>query len=360
MRNGVGFNSVAGSCQKFIQCIFNLEMLISTILKDCPAGLFWDQDKLTCNYASEVDCTEDPCYSKPDGDIAHPTNCREYYTCFNSVSFEKCCLPGYAFNAAAGKCESNSACVDSCKWGNPEEGCTRREIADKHSYEQAVGDEWIVMSCPLGALYSQEECKCGIYDEDYVNTPPPPAARDAECKPSVQLSFDSGTYDESGNFNYVQNNGVVVESGVAYFDGQSFLRIPRFANVDFRKTVTIKMKYKLDGAATGQEALVTNGDCGEKQSIYIVAEQSQTVLGLISADSADEKSATIASSSDWNEVEYKVVDGELISAVNGRQANTIVDGIIKRKHCSLQIGRGDGFDNFKGWIDELSVYLCAA
>ncbi|KAK6191895.1 hypothetical protein SNE40_003474 [Patella caerulea] len=288
MLNGVGYRPHRDSCQKFIQCIFNQDVLIKALPKDCAPRLFWDQDKLTCNYPEEVECTKGPCYGKGDGDYGHPDNCREYYECVGGISSLKCCPKGSSFDTSTQECRQNSGCTDPCKWGEPESGdCSRRSVdGDKRMYEQMMGDkmEWFKMPCAVGTLFNAAECKCSDLDEEYVPPTSKPQTRD--CSPVIQLTFDVDTSDQSGNNNYVQNEGVIVEDGAAYFDGNSALRIPRFSNVDFGTTLKIQLKYKLDGAPTEAQAIITNGDCGATSSVFIVADNANTQFGLVSNGTA--------------------------------------------------------------------------
>ena len=109
-------------------------------------------------------------------------------------------------------------------------------------------------------------------------SPPPPT----DCRPELYLPFNGDVKDESGNNNYVQNEGVKVANGVGVFDGNSVLRIPRFANANYGDFVLIRLRYKQDqsgGGGQGYQALVANGDCLKPSSLYMVANQQGMSFG---------------------------------------------------------------------------------
>lgn len=69
----------------------------------------------------------------------------------------------------------------------------------------------------------------------------------------------------------MNNQGVEVKNGEAFFNGQGRLLIPRFTNVDFGKTFVIRLRYReLEKLKFNEsQALVNNGDCGDFGSIQI-------------------------------------------------------------------------------------------
>jgi hypothetical protein len=66
----------------------------------------------------------------------------------------------------------------------------------------------------------------------------------AVCKPELYLPFNAGVRDESGRGTWVQNEGVIVRDGKAYFDGKSRLLVPRFSNAWWGATVYLHLRFK--------------------------------------------------------------------------------------------------------------------
>jgi hypothetical protein len=91
------------------------------------------------------------------------------------------------------------------------------------------------------------------------------------CRPEVKLDFSNGVTDASGKWTYINNQGVEVRDGMASFNGNSRLLIPRFTNVEFGKTFVIRLRYKEQEKLKFNEsqALVNNGDCGDFGSVQI-------------------------------------------------------------------------------------------
>lgn len=58
-------------------------------------------------------------------------------------------------------------------------------------------------------------------------------------------------------------------NGAACFDGSSVIAMPKFANMDFGKTVFMKIRYKQGDLKLETEALLYNGDCDEIPTFVI-------------------------------------------------------------------------------------------
>jgi hypothetical protein len=76
----------------------------------------------------------------------------------------------------------------------------------------------------------------------------------------VYLPFDKDTDDKSGNGVYIQNNNVSVVEGVAYFNGEAELIIPRFANFEYTDLV-VGFAYLETPPSQQVTALISNSDC---------------------------------------------------------------------------------------------------
>ncbi|PVD34037.1 hypothetical protein C0Q70_05299 [Pomacea canaliculata] len=104
-----------------------------------------------------------------------------------------------------------------------------------------------------------------------------------ECRAELYIPFNDGeARDESGNNNFVQNDGVKVSGGVGYFDGSAVLRVPRFSNSDYGDVLLVRLRYKQDTAGTtsSSQALVANGDCLKPSSLYLAADHQGVHFGM--------------------------------------------------------------------------------
>ncbi|KAK6184125.1 hypothetical protein SNE40_006652 [Patella caerulea] len=348
MSNGIGYNPHSIDCRKYIQCEFGLNGVITPVVRECSHGLFWDQDLLNCNYPAAVQCAADPCKNMHSQTYKSGGNCREYYGCVNGSSVGQCCAKGNAY--VSGRCVYNQGCNADCSGDAVNTVCDKRSVTgNKRAFEQQLSDyNWIPMPCAPGTAYSPKECRCTIL-VDSVAIP--------RCRRIVYLPFDNDVSDQSGNGNYVENIGVTVSGGSGYFDGKSGLRIPRFANVEFGSKFVIKMTYRKDGVSDTQEALVSNGDCGKPQTLLIATYKQKTLFGLHPV-TGKSRAISVPSTVGWNNIIFKIQDKHLSGSVNGNEARTPYDGDVKRSQCALQIGRGTGLNNFRGYIDEFSVYMC--
>lgn len=97
----------------------------------------------------------------------------------------------------------------------------------------------------------------------------------AECKPELFISFDGTEIkDDSGKNNYIENHNVSIRkingSSYGYFDGNSKIVIPRFANFESTDFV-IKMNYS-HTPNDRLESLISNGDdcCDNVPSMALV------------------------------------------------------------------------------------------
>nr|XP_011415592.2 protein PIF [Crassostrea gigas] len=112
--SGTWYAIFPGDCSKYVQCWDNNGNLQGTV-RQCPFGLFWKQDELTCATSTNVRCEMDPCLSahneftyRMDG-----SGCRAFWTCINSYSVGSCCAPGTRYVEGMG-CLLGLSCNDPC------------------------------------------------------------------------------------------------------------------------------------------------------------------------------------------------------------------------------------------------------
>lgn len=55
--DSIGYAPFPGTCHKLVQC-FNLGGKLKAVIRDCPAGMFWDQRMLLCRPPDNVLCFE--------------------------------------------------------------------------------------------------------------------------------------------------------------------------------------------------------------------------------------------------------------------------------------------------------------
>lgn len=106
-----------------------------------------------------------------------------------------------------------------------------------------------------------------------------------ECKPELYVSFDGDTRDHSGKHVYVRNVGVIVDrnagrNGAGFFDGNSYLSIPRFSNIDVESYLKIQFIYKETNDSHLPMALITNADCGSQGTIGVGQDFHTVFFGL--------------------------------------------------------------------------------
>ncbi|XP_046580719.1 uncharacterized protein LOC124288175 isoform X8 [Haliotis rubra] len=350
MDNGIGYNPHPSDCNKYIQCMFDNNQLIKVEEMECPHGLYWDQDKLTCNRPEEVNCPAERCNDPMTTTYPSATTCSGYWQCVGGVSKGRCCPAGQAYSIA-GYCVPSTTCTTPCKGDGGQGACDKRPISgDRTRFQQFVkGHGWITMTCAPGSSYNSTECRCSI--QGGVVAPD-------TCKPDVYLSFIDDVGDKSDSGVYIQNDGVKVKNGVGYFDGKSGLRIPRFANAELGSTVYIRIRYRGEGSATRKQALLSNGDCGKDASISVARGPASTYFGVRSGAGKSASVSVSSSTNGWNEAFFKLDAGMLSGSVGSSAKQTAFLGNIQRANCALQIGRGTNFANFRGYIDNVTIYLC--
>ncbi|XP_067654977.1 uncharacterized protein [Haliotis asinina] len=350
MDNGIGYNPHPSDCNKYIQCMFDNNQLIKVEEMECPHGLYWDQDKLTCNRPEEVSCPAERCNDPMTTTYPSATTCSGYWECVGGVSKGRCCPAGQAYSIA-GYCVPSTTCTTPCEVDGGQDTCDKRPISgDRTRFQQfAKGHGWITMTCAPGSSYNSTECRCSI--QGGVVSPD-------TCKPDVYLSFTDDVGDKSDSGVYIQNDGVKVQNGVGYFDGKSGLRIPRFANAELGSTVYIRIRYRGEGSATRKQALLSNGDCGKDASISVARGPASTYFGVRSGAGKSASVSVSSSTNGWNEAFFKLDGGMLSGSVGSSAKQTAFLGNIQRANCALQIGRGTNFANFRGYIDNVTIYLC--
>lgn len=354
MRNGVGFNPHPESCYKFVQCYFGANGEIRSAIRSCPFGQYWDQDALTCKLAKQVSCPKEKCQLPVLKSYAmdHVKNCRAFWKCILGKSYGMCCPEGKRYKPYVG-CVSDPTCTDACPPMSAGLGsCDSRPIFGVPAkFEQYVpGYGWREMPCAPGTQYNPSECGC--------TTNVPVQQTDKICRPEVYLPFDSDTNDRSGSGVYIENYNVSVVQGVAYFNGDAELVIPRFANFEY-KEIVVAFNYLETPPSQEVTALVSNSDCCTANPTLAVVKSYRNVHFLAKCNGGLVTTFQLPLHlGNWNRVFYIHDTQKLEGRVNGVEMSKWAIGQVQKTHTAIHIGYGKGFRNFKGYMDDFTIFLC--
>ncbi|XP_055957647.1 protein PIF-like [Patella vulgata] len=339
MRNGIGYLP-GDTCETYVQCQFTASGVLRAYTnRICGFGTFWDRSILTCNHISSLSCTKDPCaVAGAPATYKSTGNCSEYYQCINKVSTPRTCPEGQSYN------DDTRACLDdpSCKT-NITDTCDLTAIANEPCYynQESNGDVYR-QPCGPGTTYDQDACGCVLAD---------PSSCPAVCKHIVDIDFNGPEPGEYDNF------GAVIDNGVAYFNGNSSVKILRLANADFRKRITILTRYKPEfPATTFEQAVVANGDCNEASTVAIVANGSDTQF-VAKSPLRLKQQLTTASSGEWREVVYEIKSNTFTGKDGSATDSQAFVGNLEVTMCAFQVGHGEGYLDFRGWVDYVSLSL---
>ncbi|XP_025085561.1 LOW QUALITY PROTEIN: protein PIF-like [Pomacea canaliculata] len=251
---------------------------------------------------------------------------------------------------------AQSSCQDPCGVAPTitNNVCDKRAVATMPLvFEQYVaGAGWQLMFCAPGTAYNHSQCAC--------TDPNPAAFEPPECRAELYIPFNDGeARDESGNNNFVQNDGVKVSGGVGYFDGSAVLRVPRFSNSDYGDVLLVRLRYKQHGG----HHVVVAGAGGQRrlpQAQLAVPGRRPPGCPLRDAHQHGAESHVVVPelSVGWKEAVLYIDRQLLTGSVNNFSKQTLFTGSLDSSKCALQIGRGTNFQNFKGLMDDITVYLC--
>ncbi|CAC5423226.1 unnamed protein product [Mytilus coruscus] len=356
MENGAGYNSHPTDCDKYTQCLFDKEGLLAAFYRNCPWGQYWNQDILSCQQPKHVMCKNDPCLNVRFETYAAKSSCRAYWEC-QGYSVPMCCPQGHAYLSNVG-CVQDYSCQDECQSDNVPKysGCDKRiHSRDPAMFEQMVpGHGWVKMHCAAGTQFNPAECSCSLTMSS-KNLP-------QECKSLMFLEFTKHISDSSGNDVFVKNENVKVRDGVAYFNGSARLVIPQFTNAELGNNFGFRIRFKESKIFPGhglRQSIINNGDCGDLGSVRLTINDNNVEFGLETDGEEGPMELRIKKPSvEWTEVVYYVTDNKLNGWVNGEAGSVTASGQIEKRKCALQLGHGEGFSNFIGFIDEVEFFRC--
>ncbi|KAK7449604.1 hypothetical protein BaRGS_00040001, partial [Batillaria attramentaria] len=369
--HGVGYNPHPSDCTLFVQCRLSSDgHPVVAGVQACPHGLYWNQKKLSCDYRTNVQCVDDICrgyaYKKTKRSGA---SCRGYWDCSSGTAIAKCCAKGYAYNPVTHRCHYQPGCVESClsSYTPTSFECPngmRAVPGDKTKYEVKTGpNTWTRMPCPPTLGFSVgPPCGCNVPLHD---------DQEQECRPELYLPFTDNDKDQSGRQIEVKNEGVIVQDGKAFFNGESRLIVNRFSNTWFGRTVYVQVRYKALARAA-RHALVSNGDCQVAPSLAVCVGPDGVDFYGETQNSALPANFTVPfgyhdvsilklrmqTGEGWQDVLYRLDDDTLTGYVNAEWNSEPAKGVLQSRKRGLIIGSGGGCEDFTGFIDEVIVFLC--
>ncbi|XP_046560080.1 coadhesin-like [Haliotis rubra] len=240
--NGIGYIPDPSDCARFILCQEPRPGKTAIFHRmQCSPGLYWNQQHLVCDWPANVICTVE--------------------------AEEETFAPSTAAPPTAAPLTSlPSSLCDASKKEKP---------GNTAQYQELIHGNWITRFCAPGTVYSTTSCSC-ITDQN--DTSP-------VCQAEVYLPFNSDVNDHSTNHHYVQNTGfVTTNSGHGVFSNNTQLRILRFSNMHFGKTLIISFSFKRTQATSRAQAIVTNDDCGHGGSIYITTQRSTVQFRVVNSN----------------------------------------------------------------------------
>ncbi|XP_078334915.1 uncharacterized protein LOC111100662 isoform X2 [Crassostrea virginica] len=374
---GLGYANHPSRCDRFIVCYPGEGGNLVPIEQQCPFGLFWSQNALTCRLPKDVKCPYDVCLTMRERhQYPHQENCQSYWECRGGFSVPVCCPPDQAFREGQGCVANDGSCRSLCPVGNSEiqplywQGkCDKRAVPgyrnkfERHVYyEENAGvagriqEEWMIQECSPGTEFHPEVCDCRV-SRDLA------ALSKAEqvCSPDVYLPFTHDLKDESVSRTHVRaDNVTLTTSGTACFIGRSVLAMPKFANMDLGSYLHVRLRYRHSSASPKNEVLLYNGDCERKPSLILGSTVEGNFVSVVST-TGEQHTLHVKSTipaTEWRTVSLVINNGhvQVMSDTMTQQKNAF--GVLERAQCGMKLGWGEGYEQFNGCIDDFILYRC--
>ncbi|KAK3102854.1 hypothetical protein FSP39_014448, partial [Pinctada imbricata] len=295
MQYGVGFNPHPEDCDKFTQCYFDQNGQVQAVFRQCPFGQYWDQDVLTCRPSEQVQCMH-----------------------------EKCHMPGLLTYPYGNK--------TSCKafW--------------KCNLGKSIG-----MCCPDGYAYdSHQGC---VHDPDCKDTCPPLVYHEGACdtRPSWKNPYGYQQFIpglgwkemECGSGSKYDCTSCKCEYHESFLPG---------------KDLVVRMRY-LDVPDVGLRGLISNGEYDSPSMMIVKSKRNLHYMAKCESNRITSFYLPM-SPGNWNDLTFMHDTKRLEGKVNNVRAEKWAFGHIQVLDSALQIGYAPGFQNFHGYVDYVSIYLC--
>jgi len=96
---GVKMQPWSKSCQEYALCVEGVPQI-----RDCGAGMEFDEVTRTCVKNGNGKCSFNPCTVEQTGQFLPSHRCNEYYTCIPGTTVIQACPEGSGFSTSASKC----------------------------------------------------------------------------------------------------------------------------------------------------------------------------------------------------------------------------------------------------------------
>ncbi|KFB49435.1 hypothetical protein ZHAS_00017539 [Anopheles sinensis] len=170
-------------CWKFVFCTLGLPNRYT-----CPDGEIWSQKDGSCRLGNRDTCevldVGNLCVGRPDGAIAHPTDCRQYLECTAGQTAVRECTRGLIFDSTVGRCvvgntDTCTPAVDVCRGVAND---LRPHPNECHLFVFCSLGEASVLVCPPGEIFrpdirfcvpgNRETCQFSPVETACVGRPP--------------------------------------------------------------------------------------------------------------------------------------------------------------------------------------------
>jgi hypothetical protein len=358
-------------CHKFIVCLKNQDSdgndIVSAFEYSCPEGTRFSPEWDTCMRSTVgKSCAYAPCaFSIVNrlGYFPHRSNCAAFWQCDNGQSHLKCCPAGLGWNAKAQRCDWVDSCTETCtqetwepksvkKEDLEENQCTQEggnyiyeTMDDKTMYKmipKESGEGW-ESKCPASVPnFSLSDCTC------VADTSAPVGSNPGDC---MNIDFEDGFKNNLKSWVSIFN--AKTEAGTAYFNGNSFIDIPYYGNMDFNKQLFLELSVKSVADNPSHVKVFTNGD--EKTSASIEIEvHNRDITVTLRATKTCKATLQVDDINVWNIVQVKYEGDDNGSGLTllsgGKEANIACEGDIKPTDDPITIGKG-----LKGYIDNVKI-----
>ncbi|KAI4483568.1 hypothetical protein M0804_007828 [Polistes exclamans] len=140
-------------CDKYYFCVSG-----NKVLKSCEKGLYWGQRQKKCTTPAEANCPHEKPRECTEGTTKpHPCECSLYYKCINGQNVLRQCPDGLHWSQDRQICTTpeEAGCIKICDEGTykPHENqCTQ--------YYKCQNNRWNIQQCPNGLHWSKDRQTC--------------------------------------------------------------------------------------------------------------------------------------------------------------------------------------------------------
>lgn len=360
--DSIGYAPFPGKCHKLVQC-FYLGGKLKAVIRDCPAGMFWDQTMLLCRPPDDVLCFEDRCLIPGVRHHGRNGGCNCFYKCIDGISVPSCCPKGYRYDDD-GECVlafGSLVCDDECETPS----ILKRQLSQTscpslpdpmniYGYLAPQYGGLRIRACPAGTLYSEAQCRCrtnnnvGSMRKQY-----------RQCSAEFKVNFDNGFKDISKGGLAFDHSHIYLRKGKAIFGGKSKMYIWGFQSKYLGKTFAIRFRAKISRGAGRYKPEPIISNCGPNgdASVEVMVYRGKLVF---KAKTTDNPNAVYFKEDydeeKWIDVTYYYDGNHFGGSCNGRTFKQRTGGNLEIRDNPITIGLCTGQTGFHGEIDELEIY----